>query len=120
MADEEVKTKRKRVFKEPKQGGRVMSILRGGTWKARLFRLILISLIMSWIGSYGGLNDKFPMIFGFFNGVLAVANFILRWFITLIRDIFTLKFIHPFTTLGTEVPKLIQQFIDWINQVAFI
>lgn len=100
-------------------GKKVLAFITGGTWRSRLFRLVLISIIMTWIGSYGGVADKYPVIFGFFHGVLNVVNFVFRWFVTLVRDVFTLKFGHPFTVLGTEVPKLIQQFIDWIQLVAF-
>ena len=100
-------------------GSKVIAFIKGSNWRSRLFRLVLISIIMTWIGSYNGLADKYPMIFGFFHGVLNVVNFVFRWLVTLVRDIFTLKFGHPFTVLGTEVPKLIQQFIEWIKLVSF-
>ena len=99
-------------------GRKVIAFIKGSNWRSRLFRLVLISIIMTWIGSYG-FADKYPVLFGFFHGVLNVVNFVFRWFVTLVRDVFTLKFGHPFTVLGTEVPKLIQQFIEWIKLVSF-
>lgn len=84
-------------------------------------RQIFIGIIINVISNYfyPEFKERFPIIYGWYDGLLQFGEFILKTFLSGIYSLFTGNITEFIPAFNETLWELWQQFVNWLSMIQF-